>query len=309
MEERRESPSGWHFYSTYRGCPRKFYLRYIQGLRYAFTGKSLIFGGVAHQAIEAYYSSGMKIDSALEVFYRELLSRKGEYERDEDYLTDLEDGPLMLNYYDRQWREKDLKDWEILELEKEYDIPFGPDNRFHLTVRPDRVVRDRELKKIYPVETKTTRWSIPGTFKNVEMDDQVTSYIWALQKAHPEWEVDSSLIDVLYKRGRVVDAQRPGFAIRGKSELIIFEMELLGTILEISQKVKTLEEIPHPFLFPCNRDHCKKFGCEYDKICRVNLKPDEVPPGYRRDSWRREMEEEMKRVQDFSLKDFTRREG
>lgn len=304
QQVRRESPSGWHFYSLYRGCPRRWYLKYIQGLKYRYTGKALIFGGVMHDAIEAYYSSGLKIDKALEIFNDELQSRKGEYEKEDDFKKDLEEGPIMLSKYDETWREHDSEKWEILELEKQHTIFFGPDDSFKLTVRCDRVVRDKELKKIYPVETKTTRYSIPGMFANTEMDDQVSSYIWALQKVHPEWKVDSCLIDILYKRGGVVDCQRPGFATRGSRELMIYEMELLGTILEVSQKVASLEEIPHPFLFPCNRDHCKKYGCEYDKICRVNLKPGEVPPMYTQDSWKREMEEEMKNVQTFNLKDF-----
>jgi len=306
MEERRESPSGWHFYSLYRQCPRKWYLKYIQGLKYRYTGKALIFGGVIHQAIEDYYSSEMDPDILLQSFFEGMNSRRGEYEREEDFKKDLEEGPLMLNYYNSKWRDHDLKNWEILELEKEHTILFGPDNRFKLTVRCDRVIRDKELKKIYPVEMKTTRYSIPAMFTSTEMDDQVTSYIWAMQKVHPEWDIDSCLIDILYKRNSVIDAQRPGFAARGKRELMIFEMELLGTILEVSQKVKTLEEIPHPFLFPCNRDNCKKFGCEFQKICRVNLKPDEVPIMYEKDSWKKEMEEGMRGIQDFKLEDFVK---
>ena len=306
MEPRRESPSGWHLYSLYRGCPRSWYLKYIQGLKYRYTGKALIFGGIIHNALEAYYSSNLSIEKALEIFYEEINSRKGEYEREDAFLKDLEEGPLMLKYYDSKWRDLDLKNWEILELEKQHTIFFGPDNRFKLTVRCDRVIRDKELKKIYPVEMKTTRYSIPAMFTSTEMDDQVTSYIWALQKVHPEWDIDSCLIDILYKRNSVIDAQRPGFVTRGKRELMIFEMELLGTILEVSQKVKTLESIPHPFLFPANRDHCKKFGCPFDKICRVNLKPDEIPPMYEKDSWKKEMEEEMKGIQDFKLEDFVK---
>jgi hypothetical protein len=304
MKERRESPSGWHFYSLYRGCPRKWYLKYIQGLKYRFTPKALIFGGIMHDSLEEYYKKDYSIAKALEKFHGEINSRKKEYEKEDDFKKDLEEGPQILSYYDKKYREIDRRNWKILELEKQHTIKFGPDNAFKLTVRCDRVVEDKELKKIYPVEVKTTRYSIPGMFKNTEMDDQVTSYIWALQKVHPEWKVDSCLIDVLYKRQSVIDCQRPGFATRGKAELLLFEMELLGTILEVSQKVKTLGEIPHPFLFPCNRDHCQKFGCEMDKICRVNLKPDEVPPMYVKDSWKREMEEEMKRIQTFELKDF-----
>jgi hypothetical protein len=304
MEERRESPKGLSFYSLYRDCPRCFYLKYIQGLRYRFTGKALIFGGATHDALESYYREGFSLEAALDCFFSELRGREKDYEREEDFKKDLEEGPQILTYYDKVWHDHDKKNFEILELEKEHEVKFGPDNRFSLTVRCDRVVRDKELKKVFPIESKTTRYSIPVMFSNTEMSDQPSGYIWALQKVHPEWDVDSCLIDVLYKRGNVIDCQRPGFAVRGKAELLLFEMEILGTILEVSQKVKTLEKIPHPFLFPCNKKSCAKWGCPFDKICRVNLKPGEVPPGYLKDSWKREMEEEMKKIQDFSLEDF-----
>lgn len=303
-EKRRESPAGFHFYSLYKKCPRKWYLKYIQGLQFRYTEPPLLFGGAMHEALAAYYKEGLELEAALTAFYNEMEERGKEYFKEERYQQDLEKGPAMLEEYDNTWREHDKKRYKILEIEKQHDVYFGPDNAFYLTVRPDRVFKDRQTGRVFPVESKTTSYSVGKMFQGTEMDDQVTSYIWALKKVHPEWNIEECLIDVLYKKGKVVRTERPGVALRTKGELTLFEMEMLGTILEITQKVRSLEELPWPLLFGCNRDHCKQYGCAYQGICRTNLKPDEVPPMFQKDEWISEMDELVKRVQDFKLEDI-----
>ena len=237
-EKRRESPAGFHYYSTYVDCPRKAYLKYILGLKHKYTGKALLFGGAIHEALALYYQKATRGDLplAIERFEADLDSRKDEYEKPDDFVADLQRGPLMLAEYHKTWNLEDPKRYEILEVETPYEIWIGPEKEFRVTVRPDRVVRDLDTGLIYPQETKTTSWSVGGIFGNTVDSDQVTAYIWALSKTRPEWHVDRCLIDILYKRGQVIICDRPGFGVRTQEELILFEMEMYGTILEFTQK-------------------------------------------------------------------------
>ena len=252
----------------------------------------------------AIYHQSYDLGATTIAFQTELTQRHEEYESEEDYQGDLERGILMIQSYYDTWSLTDPERYEILELEKQHEIWIGPEEEFRVTIRPDRVIRDLETHQIYPCEVKTTGWSIPGMFSKTEDSDQITAYIWALNKVHPEWEVDRCLIDVLYNRGKVFKCDRPGFAVRSKGELTLFEMEMYGTILEFTQKVKTLEKVPWPLLFRCNKDSCAQWGCEYKPICRTNLRPDEIPPMYERDDWHQEMEEDLQLQKDFQLKEW-----
>ncbi len=301
---RRESKAGFHFYYLYLDCPRKWYIKYPLGLRYKYVAPPLIFGGAIHEAMFTYFDT-WSMDRGMESFVESMREREHEYEDHEKFITDLDRGPKMLEVYVHK-NANDINKYEILENETQHKVFIGPNEEFFITVRPDRVFRDRDTKAVFPVEVKTTGWSMNGMFNSTEDDDQVTSYIWALNKVHPEWKVDGCLIDVLYNRGKVFDTKRPGMAIRTKSQLTIFEMEFYGLVLELSQKYKALESTPWPLLFRANHNSCKKWGCEYKNICRTNCRPGKVPPMFIQDEWRSEIEIELKKGQNFSLEEYNK---
>lgn len=286
----RESPNGYHYYSLFRDCPRKWYIKYILGLSPPHTGKALIFGGVLHKAKEIFYTSGFDIDAMIQTFHTELDARAAEYERLDDYQQDKTTGPLMLDAFAGAYRTWDMEHLEILEVETPHEILLGPEgSQVAFTVKPDLIA----LRDGTPVviDTKSTRWSISKTWQGVEMDDQVTSYVWAWNKTHPQGPVAKTAIaDVMYQKGKVVKAERSPDIIITPFAQQMFEQGMYGTIMEITQKVLALEHYPWTLLFPRHGQTCGKFGCEYADICRSNIPPGKDIPGFHKDPWVGEVE-------------------
>ena len=67
MENRRESESGYHVWSTYHDCPWMFYLKYILGWRAKYKSKALIKGAAIHETMAAFYKSG-KVDDLMNTY-------------------------------------------------------------------------------------------------------------------------------------------------------------------------------------------------------------------------------------------------
>ena len=299
-ERRRESPSGFHYYNLYRSNPAAWYHKYILGLRPAKTKPPLLFGGAMHDTLEVYYTNGCNIEMAIDRFRRFMADRSNDYEDPAKYMEDFNRGPKMLQVFHDKVGKDDKEKYEIIECEKPYLVPIGPPTSPMLfSVRPDRVFRDKTTGVVTPMESKTTGWSLDGMFKNTERGGQVTSYIWALKKSHPEWNVEGCMIDVIYNRGNVYDARRPGKAFRNPYQLMLWEMGMYGTIVELTQKVLTLETTPWPLLFPIHED--QQFEDDYAMLYNTQLQPEEVPPGFVKDEWKAEMSEVMKVTQSFTL--------
>ena len=299
-EKRRESPSGFHFYSLYRECPRKHFIKYGLGFVPQFTGKALIFGGSVHEAIAYYYNNwtvpaDTLINRTLKAFEKDLLSRKDEYENPADYEDDLIRGPVLLNEWHRTWYKYDKKNYRLVEVENQRQVPLGPNDEFILTVRPDRVFEEKSSKlKIVP-DVKTTGYSIDASFKTAEAQDQMTSYLWALDKMEPKWRMGECFIDILFvRKSRAKNpkslygepkAERPGTIYRDADALDQFELGLFGTIMEVSQKYENLPDFHPEILFPRNGKDCSMFTCPYADICRTHLDKADLPTGFTRDPW------------------------
>jgi hypothetical protein len=305
-ERRRESPAGMHFYGLYRECPRKWYLKYPCGLRPKQVSPALMLGGALHEALEVYYED-FSLMRAQKIFREALADRKPNYQDSMKFLDDFNRGPVMLETFHREVGLKDKESYEVIELEHEYQVPIGPpESKFLFTVRPDKVLKRRTTKVIYPVEVKSTSYSVSAAASSAERSDQVTGYLWALNKMHPEWQLGGCLIDTIYNKKSVFEAKRMETpAMRSKHELATFEMGLYGTIVEVTQKYKSLENYPWPLLFPQVRAACSHWGCEYMGVCFTNMQPGEIPPGFQHDDWRGELSQAFRKTQSFKLDSIT----
>jgi len=302
-ERRRESPAGMHFYGLYRECPRKWYLKYMLGLRPQFTSPAFLFGGAMHEALQVYYEGRGNLSHAQKAFRDELADRRNQYAELSKYTDDFNRGVILLEKFHDNIGKDDAAKYDIVETEHEYQIPFGPEeSKFVFTIRPDRVFRRKDNGMYYPVEAKTSSYSVTAAGQAAERGDQVTGYLWGLSKAHPDWELGGCLIDVLYNKGKVFDAKRvENPAFRSKYELQVFEMGLYGTVVELTQKYNSLDTFPWPLIFPQHRSVCSHWGCEYMGVCFTPVKEGEVPPGFVRDEWKKDMSDAFKKTQDFTL--------
>ncbi len=283
-ELRRESPSGYHYYSLYRDCPRKWALKYVYGLSPRYTAVPLIRGGILHDATEVYYANDWSLEKALEEVDRQFTLRTPEFEDKAEIPKIRDDVRAML----REWHETfhtDRDSYDLLEVEVPHEFRIGPERDFLFTVRMDRVFLDRESRTLVIRDTKTTGWSIGKTFHNAEQEDQMTAYLWAGRHLWPKRATQVVELDVIYRRGKKTEAQRCGPIYRTALDLGRFELELYGLINEVTQKYLALEHLPEPMLFPRSGRTCGLFGCEYEAICRSNIHIGDVPIGYHRDPW------------------------
>lgn len=282
--ERSSSPAGHHFIQLYNTNKWNFYLKHVLGLEPVKTKPPLIFGGAIHDAKESLYLYEDP-DFAIELFHTILENRKPEYEDSTQYEKDYERGGKMLMTWCNTYLQTDLETMEIIEVEGSHTFDLA--NGMHTTVRWDLLARQKSTGSVYLFDTKTTGWSIPGTYTSVQNDDQSTMYLLALKKVYPElYRRSVGLIpDIMYQRQNVVKAERPGIVLRTERELIEYEQELIGLFVEMSQKVQHLQQNPDwppHMLFPRNgKDESMFKGSEYHDIYRSPLPKDKPPVGFR----------------------------
>lgn len=285
-ERRRESPSGWHYYALYKDCPRKWYLKYVIGLVPEYTAPPLVFGGAIHDAVAHYYTHNFDKVSLVEFFRDELTRRRGEYESSEKFIEDLARGTFLLTEWVDAWRDHDMNEVDILEVETQYTLKIGPPEApMTFTVRPDRVVRRHSDGAIVIPDVKTTGWSVEKSIGAARLDDQLTSYVWAWNTMHPDDMAVAAQVDVMYARGSKARMERSEDIPITRFAEQQFVLGLYGLITEISQKVEALSELPWPLLFPRNGRSCGLFGCPYEHICREQIDPNTPIWGFTKDPW------------------------
>lgn len=304
-KERRESPSGYHYYYLYTQCPYKWYLKYVQGIRPRFTAIPLIRGGIIHDAHEVYYNNNWSLEAGLKHIYSEFDRRLPEFEEKEK-MPEVRDTSLRMFHAWHDAFHHDRDDEILVECEKQRTFKIGPNKDFDFTVRMDRVFRSLERRTLIIRDTKTTGYSIPKAFQTADAEDQMTAYLWAASRIWPEERSRIVEVDVLYTRGKKTEAQRCGPIYRTPYDLARFEVELYGLIQEVSSKYLSLETFPKELLFPRNGLTCALFSCEYAPVCRVRLEPGMVPIGYRSDPWVEENKLLTKAQRSFNIELITK---
>lgn len=280
----RESTHGYHFYSAYLDCPRKWFLKYGLRLLPETVKPALTFGKAIHIAMETLYLTD-SVDAAMKDFSGYLTSRRDDYKKLADYEEDADRGPKLVKDYGEKIYPTET--YELVEMEKTFEIAVGPDPPgYVLTVRPDKILRNH-LGELIIGDYKTTKWSIGKAIKSFDMNDQLTGYVFGVSKVYSQERVIGGFVDVLYSRKSKIVAERSDVIYRTNRDLLVFGQNIHSVITEVSNKMSAYEsgEFPPEYLFPRHGAFCGAFSCEYEDICRSNLKPNYIPPGYILDDW------------------------
>lgn len=282
---KRESRKGYHFYSTYLDCPRKWFIKYGLRLLPETTKRALIFGSALHTGLETLYlADDLSVAKADITGY--LTEHQLDYTSMEAFQEDLARGPKMLESYFRDVLPEEKEHYRLIGLEVPFEIPVGPEEiDYSITVRVDKLLENK-AGEIVIGDYKTTGWGVPRAIQSFECSDQLTAYVFAVDKVYPQRCI-GGFVDVLYSRSSVFKSQRSEFIYRTKRELATFEQGFLSIMMEVTNKMRAFEsgEYPDEFLFPRHGAFCGLFGCEYQDICRTKVKPGDVPPGYTYDDW------------------------
>jgi len=284
MDERRESPSGYHFWNLFQCCNRKFYIKYPLGIKPFFTAPALIFGAIFHEAKATFYTTG-SYSAASETFRKLMQERKEEYKDQERFAKDAARGLLMLDDWVETFGARDLKFYDILKVEEEM-TPTLP-NGWIITIRPDMIAKSKKTNRVYIFETKTTSFSVPLTINSVRAGDQATTYLWGVDQVYPDLDVEGIIVDVSYQRQSKIRSERPDVVYRTDKDKRDFELGTVGLLAEISQKIQGLSKFPDAMLFRRNTEWCTSYShpCEYIDICREELSPGVAPYGFVVDDW------------------------
>jgi hypothetical protein len=302
METVRESSAGTHFYFLYRNNPHEWYLKYILGLIPKFTKPPFVLGKAIHAHNEEWWKERDEkkaFSEGMEVIEKD--KRRLETQEDVNKIT--ESYPPMVKEWISSWIDSEHGEkFTFVEAENPYEVKFGPDESLTFTFRPDLVIENKETGYKYITDYKHTGYSPKKFYQIAERSDQITAYLWALSKAHPEWRIEGGYIDGIYRRGKSVSADHY-FCYRTEGYKKVFELGLVGTILEVSQKVKALSKYPWPLLFPPNWSFVEIYGSEYEQLLGKNIGKDEIPPGYEKDPTL-DLEETLRNIPDWNLDDL-----
>ena len=285
-EVRRESSAGYHFMTEYRDCPRKWFLHYMLGFQPRYTAPPLLFGRLWHEVLEFWYHS-QNVGEALSYGGTVFDEIEHEYKYKEDFQKDKEKFPGLLQAWVTKIGQKQVKAYEILELEVPCEgvLPNG----MRMTGRLDGVARNRISDSVVILEHKTTGYSLSKMAESVEAEDQVTCYAWLLKQARPELFADyfATELDVSYHRGANYAAEGTLIS-RNSTDLAQFALGAAGTFNELTQKALAWRDhgAPEAMLFPRYGRTCGKFPCEYASICRRAISAsDDLSPSFVQEPW------------------------
>lgn len=262
----RESYAGFHYYGTFTTCPRKWFLKYYKKWKTISTPPPLLFGGAIHAAIKSFYERGSK-DAMLGKFEIEMEENCPKYEDNEVFEKDYIRGKEILSkYFDEH--ETDLDTYDVVELEQGHEVTV-PGVGYVVTVRPDRILYNKQSRMYEVHETKTTSWSVPGVYNSLKYQKQTTMYLWAMQYVHPDKNIRTVIPDVLYNRGKVIQCERGVGITKSDYELRQFEYALVGIISNLSERVQNIGKFPDEELFYVNPfcDGGQSWKCEYRDVC------------------------------------------
>ena len=168
-------------------CPRKWMHSYVDGVRGLGVSKDLTIGINTHLGLEALLKSSGDIEAAMAAMPRPV----GDGEEAEHAALAR---ALVLGWYRTRW--KDFENtFDILLIEEEFLMPLAPG--FHLLVRADVVVRDRESNYVYVINWKTTG-RLDGFTRKWQHDIQMWTEAMGVEQQIGE-PVAGVLVEGLYK--------------------------------------------------------------------------------------------------------------
>lgn len=285
--EHRESFLGGHFMSTYKDCPRAFFFKYLMRLASAQEHSFFILGSALHGGIELFYrGEPQEVCEAYAALYIE--KNIMVYKDHEAMIKDKEKAPLMITSWFEEYVHSGIEErYDFVEAEVEHMISLP--NGYPQTVRLDRLMYDKELARYVVFDIKTTSRSLATPIKGMQLGDQALMYLYAVRQVYGS-EPAGLITDVIYHRtlaaGPRVECTRGPLITFSPYAFLQWEMNSVAWLSEISQKVKAFKTgtWPEEVLFPRKGGYgCT--NCPFNDICRRKIAVDELPSGFKRDTW------------------------
>lgn len=172
----------WSEISTYRACPHKHLLQYIERWSYVPPDTTPLGRGILwHKVLETHYRAIQRADAAnvIDSSVTELFQMWRLEGRDSETIDLLE--WMYLGHLDHYGLDVD---WQIVAVEYPFEFPLrapnGRKTRFSVKGKIDLVIRDRASGRTYIVDHKSCS-NLPKQ-RELDLDDQMGLYLWGLRQ-------------------------------------------------------------------------------------------------------------------------------
>lgn len=289
--------------STYKDCPRKYFLRHKLNWKSEGTAIPLVFGLSWHAGQDALWTNPQapnaeKLDAAMEGFLTEWETQgmsRGLSLAEEDSFAPRTPGVAREMYYNYiQERHHILANCEVVAIEQPLAFPLPKMDNIWYIGRLDKTVRYNGQLIVLEHKT-TTAYRINGFFdpnyiEGWYTDAQVKGYQAGATLSYKEdvsvW-VDCALVHKKVHNGFTFVAISHQFPIL--QEWLEDTTNWVQRILADEQRFEASQSLQNG-VFPKNENSCMgKFGpCSYLDICRTCSNPERlkaVPEGYKVEAW------------------------
>ena len=188
--------TSWSEISTFRMCPHKWSLAYLERWTTAVTSPALQKGTMMHAVLEEHYGAMRRVQRGklpIESFskYVEkkinplLYNESGDQNEVQDLVS-----WMYAGYLERYPIAQEMEEWEIIAVEHEAVVPLpnllGRKSNFHLKMKMDLIARHRPSRKLYIWDHKTGA-NLPNDL-DLAFNDQFGLYCWGMrQLGKPVW--------------------------------------------------------------------------------------------------------------------------
>lgn len=250
-------------------------IRFVLGIEPRETPLPLVHGGSFHAGRAAWYrtkGNARKAASACAEYYEDPRIQLPEESLKGTLIRRAQD---LLNVWIVKVGQADFAKFDILEVERYFEVAVPGLKGFVFTGRIDDIRRDRESKLIYIYDAKTSGYSETLTMDSFLYGDQATGYLWGAQEALG-YKIAGIRPDIAYwPRGSQDPAKircsRPITVTRSPDDVRQFQLGIMQLYAEIAQKYAALKGGADPrALFSRNTHYCVAYGhvCEFADICR-----------------------------------------
>lgn len=240
---------------TYRACPRKYKIQYVDGYESLEQGPPLILGSAVHAGLEKIWegSTVSAAQMASKPFMRDLSETDG-----------IKVNAMIAAYHDK-YAENIKENWEVIALERRFETHVAAKVRGVF----DGLVRNKKTKELFILEHKTAARIDKVYWQKLNFDPQLTIYQLAAEELYhepvsvlydviqkPSVRKDSSLeeiTDTMIRRNGYFFQQRVVRFNRNKFE---------GNVQEL---ISTIHTISRDSVFPRNNQSCG--FCPFVAVC------------------------------------------
>jgi len=281
----REGLGGGSFYDTFRSCPRKWFLKYVLGLKERTFAKALNYGSAVHEAFSEFYKDWDK-DTLVSVALQRIDEARDKYYKLTDYQKDRNRAVDSLGKWYSQFGISDKENFDVVENETEHVGKLS--NGVEFRIRCDRIFREKRTDKVFIIDTKTTGVGLDAMFRKTERSDQPTGYTKIIKPMYGE-SFSGWITDCLYSRQSVHRCERSTPVLVDSDRTLLREVGLMSDIEKLKNKYEMYKkkELPSEYLFPARKSACSTWGCPYSAVCDKRLS-DGINPtdyGFDKDDW------------------------